>query len=115
MITLLKGNKIAHHLPFIRISLEGRAITYNGIKPIVIAGIPWVPLSQTFEKLGQGDATYDEENKRILYSSMGRDWNDSFGRSTSVEQFRARKLGETRGRIKLATIGIGMSLGTRSS
>lgn len=72
LITLLKGNTVAHHLPFIRISLEGRAITYNGIKPIVIAGIPWVPLNQTFEKLGLGDATYDEENKRILYSSMGR-------------------------------------------
>ncbi|NOU63319.1 FAD-dependent oxidoreductase [Paenibacillus sp. LMG 31461] len=71
-ITLLKGNKIAHHLPFIRIRLEGQAITYNGIKPIVIGGIPWVPLSQTFEKLGQGDATYDEENKHIQYTFMGR-------------------------------------------
>ncbi|WP_310500508.1 FAD-dependent oxidoreductase [Paenibacillus qinlingensis] len=71
-ITLLKGNRIAHHLPFIRVSVEGQAITYNGIKPIVINGIPWVPLSQTFEKIGLGDATYDEENKRILYTFKGK-------------------------------------------
>ncbi|MNW13139.1 hypothetical protein D3C71_2110040 [compost metagenome] len=30
-----------------------------------------MPLTQTFEKLGLGDATYDEENKRILYTARG--------------------------------------------
>ncbi|WNR43424.1 FAD-dependent oxidoreductase [Paenibacillus roseipurpureus] len=75
IITLLKGNTVAHHLPFIHINVEGRALAFKGIKPIAIGGIPWVPIRQTFELLGYEDAQYDEVNKLIQYSAQGKKGN----------------------------------------
>ncbi|MFE5322488.1 FAD-dependent oxidoreductase [Paenibacillus sp. NPDC056579] len=71
-LTLLPGNTVAKHLPFTRIYADGRELPFRGIKPLVIRGMPWVPLTQTFRALGIEDAKYDPVAKRITYTEEGR-------------------------------------------
>lgn len=71
-ITLLPGNTVAKHLPFTRIHADGRELSFQGIKPMVIRGMPWVPLTQTFQSLGVPDARYDPVSKRITYTVDGQ-------------------------------------------
>jgi len=71
VVTLLPGNTVAKHLPFTRIRADGREILFQGIKPVVIEGMPWVPLTQTFRALGAEDARYDPVHKRITYKANG--------------------------------------------
>ncbi|MCR8630500.1 FAD-dependent oxidoreductase [Paenibacillus radicis (ex Xue et al. 2023)] len=72
ILTLLSGDTVAQHLPFIRMVVDGRELSFSGIKPILIQGIPWVPLNQTFEMLGAQNVRYDAENKRITFTYAGR-------------------------------------------
>jgi hypothetical protein len=68
IVTLLPGQTVARHLPFIRIIADGRELQFRGIKPILIKGEPWVPLNQTFRLLGVKDARYDADKKRISFT-----------------------------------------------
>ncbi|MDF2961741.1 MAG: Copper amine oxidase N-terminal domain, partial [Paenibacillus sp.] len=72
IVTLLPRNTVARHLPFIRVRADGRDLPFHGIKPVVIQGMPWVPLRQTFHMLGAQEARYDAENQRLTHKVDGK-------------------------------------------
>ncbi|WP_461479524.1 FAD-dependent oxidoreductase [Paenibacillus sp. PvR148] len=71
LVTLLPGKTVARHLPFIRLRVDGQQMHFQGIKPVMIQGMPWVPLGQTMSLLGAQDVRYDGENKRLTYRVQG--------------------------------------------
>ncbi|MFC6231969.1 FAD-dependent oxidoreductase [Paenibacillus allorhizosphaerae] len=68
-LTLLGGNVVAKHLPFMKVHVGGTALRYTGgLKPLVIEGQPWAPLLETFHLLGAVQVRYDVDTKQIRYA-----------------------------------------------
>jgi hypothetical protein len=71
-LTLLGGTTVARHLPFVRMQIDGQEKRFAGIKPLVIEGMPWVPLTQAFQMMNGGFVKYDAEKEMIQYTSNGQ-------------------------------------------
>lgn len=70
-VTLLPGGVVARHLPFIKVQIGTEDIAYKGVRPLIIDGATWVPLEETFRKLGAADVKADLERGIVRYSREG--------------------------------------------
>lgn len=70
-VTLLPGGVVARHLPFLHVWIDGTEVTYKGVRPVIIEGNAWVPMEETFRRLGAADVQSDAERERVTYTVRG--------------------------------------------
>lgn len=72
-ITLLSQGVPGRHLPFYKVMHKDKEIVYKGLKPVVIDGNPWVPVSETLSALGADGIRIDVEEQKVYYKVGSRE------------------------------------------
>jgi hypothetical protein len=68
-VTLLADGAVARHLPFVRMRIGDEEVVFSGVRPLIIDGSTWVPLEETFRRLGAADVRADAERGTVSFAT----------------------------------------------